>query len=222
MSSSEASTAERPLRRDAERNRRRILEAATEVFAARGVGVTMDEIAEHAGVGVGTVYRRFPQKELLIEALFEDRIEELVTLAHEALAEDDPWQALIGFLERAQALQASNRGVKELILSTAHGRDRVARVRERLAPLGLQLIERAQAAGQLRPGVEVTDLPLIQVMLGGSVDLTRDVEPEAWRRLFAIIVDGLRAREPLTPLEVPALSSDQVDDAMRGWKPIRC
>jgi AcrR family transcriptional regulator len=222
MSSSEASTAERPLRRDAERNRRRILEAATEVFAARGLGVTMDEIAEHAGVGVGTVYRRFPQKELLIEALFEDRIEELVTLAHEALAEDDPWQALIGFLERAQALQASNRGVKELILSTAHGRDRVARVRERLAPLGLQLIERAQAAGQLRPGVEVTDLPLIQVMLGGSVDFTRDVEPEAWRRLFAIIVDGLRAREPLTPLEVPALSSDQVDDAMRGWKPIRC
>jgi AcrR family transcriptional regulator len=222
MSSSEASTAERPLRRDAERNRRRILEAATEVFAARGLGVTMDEIAEHAGVGVGTVYRRFPQKELLIEALFEDRIEELVTLAHEALAEDDPWQALIGFLERAQALQASNRGVKELILSTAHGRDRVARVRERLAPLGLQLIERAQAAGQLRPGVEVTDLPLIQVMLGGIVDFTRDVEPEAWRRLFAIIVDGLRAREPLTPLEVPALSSDQVDDAMRGWKPIRC
>jgi AcrR family transcriptional regulator len=222
MSSSEASTAERPLRRDAERNRRRILEAATEVFAARGLGVTMDEIAEHAGVGVGTVYRRFPQKELLIEALFEDRIEELVTLAQEALAEDDPWQALIGFLESAQALQASNRGVKELILSTAHGRDRVARVRERLAPLGLQLIERAQAAGQLRPDVEVTDLPLIQVMLGGIVDFTRDVEPEAWRRLFAIIVDGLRAREPLTPLEVPALRSDQVDDAMRGWKPIRC
>jgi AcrR family transcriptional regulator len=222
VSSYEASTVERPLRRDAERNRRRILEAATEVFAARGLGVTMDEIAEHAGVGVGTVYRRFPQKELLIEALFEDRIEELVTLAQEALAEDDPWQALIGFLESAQALQASNRGVKELILSTAHGRDRVARVRERLAPLGLQLIERAQAAGQLRPDVEVTDLPLIQVMLGGIVDFTRDVEPEAWRRLFAIIVDGLRAREPLTPLEVPALRSDQVDDAMRGWKPIRC
>jgi AcrR family transcriptional regulator len=222
VSSYEASTVERPLRRDAERNRRRILEAATEVFAARGLGVTMDEIAEHAGVGVGTVYRRFPQKELLIEALFEDRIEELVTLAQEALAEDDPWQALIGFLESAQALQASNRGVKELVLSTAHGRDRVARVRERLAPLGLQLIERAQAAGQLRPDVEVTDLPLIQVMLGGIVDFTRDVEPEAWRRLFAIIVDGLRAREPLTPLEVPALRSDQVDDAMRGWKPIRC
>jgi Transcriptional regulator SbtR-like, C-terminal domain len=149
-------------------------------------------------------------------------IEELVTLAQEALAEDDPWQALIGFLDRAQALQASNRGVKELVLSTAHGRDRVARVRERLAPLGLQLIERAQAAGQLRPDVEVTDLPLIQVMLGGIVDFTRDVEPEAWRRLFAIIVDGLRAREPLTPLEVPALRSDQVDDAMRSWKPIRC
>src|SRR5258707_11371813 len=71
---------ERPLRRDAERNRRRILEAAGEGFAERGLGVTMDDIAERADVGVGTVYRRFPEKELLVEALFEDRVEELVSL----------------------------------------------------------------------------------------------------------------------------------------------
>jgi AcrR family transcriptional regulator len=222
MSHPEATTAERPLRRDAERNRRRILEAAAEVFAARGLGVTMDDIAEHAGVGVGTVYRRFPQKELLIDALFEDRIEAFVTLAQQALTEDDPWEALIRFLERGQALQAANRGVKELMQSTAHGRERVGSVRERLAPLGQRLIERAQAAGQLRRDIEVTDLPLIQVMLGAIVDFTRDVEPDAWRRLFAIIVDGLRAREPLTPLEVQALRPDQVDRAMRDWTPMRC
>src|SRR3954470_8632559 len=103
---------ERPLRRDAERNRRRILRAAGEVFAERGLGVTMDDIAERADVGVGTVYRRFPEKELLVEALFEDRVEELVSLAQQALAEADPWEALVGFLERGQALQASNRGLK--------------------------------------------------------------------------------------------------------------
>jgi AcrR family transcriptional regulator len=212
----------RPLRRDAERNRRRILQAAGEVFAERGLGVTMDDIAERADVGVGTVYRRFPDKELLVEALFEDRIEELVSLAQQALAEADPWEALVGFLERGQALQATNRGLKELLLSTRYGRERVACVRERIAPLADALVERAQASGQLRPDVEGTDLPLIQVMLGGIVDFTRDVDPDTWRRVFAIIVDGLRAREPLTPLEAPALQSDQVDRAMRAWKPLRC
>ena len=214
--------AERPLRRDAERNRRRILEAAAEVFAERGLGVTMDDIADRADVGVGTVYRRFPEKELRIEALFEARIEELVSLAQEALAEADPWEALVGFLERAQASHASNRGLKELMLSTGHGRDRVACVRERMAPLADALVQRAQASGQLRPDVEGTDLPLIQVMLGGIVDFTRDVDPDTWRRLLAIIVDGLRARDDTTPLTAPALEPGQIDRAMRGWKPLRC
>lgn len=216
-----AGRTERPLRRDAERNRQRILQAANEVFAERGLGVTMDDIAERAGVGVGTVYRRFPEKELLVEALFEDRIEELVSLAQQALAEDDPWEALVGFLERSQALQACNRGLKELLLSTRYGRERVVRVRERMVPLATALVERAQASGQLRPDVEATDVPLIHVMLGGIVDFTRDVDPDTWRRVLAIIVDGLRARESLTPLEAPALELDQVDRAMRAWKPLR-
>jgi AcrR family transcriptional regulator len=214
--------AARPLRRDAERNRHRILEAAAEVFAERGLGITMDDIAEHAGVGVGTVYRRFPQKELLIEALFEERVGELVALAEEALDEDDPWQALLDFVERAQALQATNRGLKELVLSTTHGRERVACVRERLGPLADELVRRAQASGQLRPDVDGTDLPLVQIMLGAIVDATRDVAPETWRRMFALIVDGMRAHAPRTPLPAPALDSDQIDHTMRSWRPSPC
>src|SRR6266511_3058133 len=143
--------AARPLRRDAERNRRRILEAAAAAFAERGLGVTMDDIAEYAGVGVGTVYRRFPQKELLIEALFEERVGELVAIAAEALDEEDPWQALLGFVERAQAMQACNRGLKELVLSSTYGRERITSVRERVEPLAGELVRRAQASGQLRP-----------------------------------------------------------------------
>jgi AcrR family transcriptional regulator len=212
----------RPLRRDAERNRRRILDAAAEVFAARGLGVTMDDIADHAGVGVGTVYRRFPSKELLIDALFEDRIGELVVMGQEALGEDDPWEALARFLERGLALQAANRGLKELVLGTAHGRERVARLRERLGPIANELVERAQAAGQLRPDIEGTDLPAIQMMLGAIVDFTRDMEVETWRRFLAIVIDGLRAGEARTPLPVPALDVDQLDRAMRAWKPMRC
>jgi len=216
------STAARPLRRDAERNRRRILEAAEEAFAERGLTITMDDIAAHAGVGVGTVYRRFPQKDLLIEALFEERVGELVALAEEALHDEDPWKGLVGFLERAQALQASNRGLKELVLSTAHGRDRVACVRERLGPLAEELVARAQASGQLRADVDGSDLPLIQVMLGAVVDVTRDVAPDTWRRMLALMIDGLRASEPRTPLPAPALDAGQIDHAMRSWKPSPC
>jgi AcrR family transcriptional regulator len=214
--------ATRPLRRDAERNRRRILEAAAEAFAQRGLSVTMDDIAEHAGVGVGTVYRRFPEKELLIEALFEERVAELVAMAEEALSEDDPWQALLGFVERAQAVQASNRGLKELLLSTAHGRERIASVRERLSPIADQLVRRAQASGQLRSDVAVTDFPLIQMMLGSVVDATRDAAPDTWRRMLAIIADGLRAGEHNTPLPAPALDTGQIDHTMRSWRPSPC
>ena len=85
---------ERPLRRDAARNRERILQAAGEVFATRGLEVTLDDIAHCAGVGVGTVYRRFHDKEELIDALFDDRMDALLTVAEEALAADDPWLGL--------------------------------------------------------------------------------------------------------------------------------
>jgi AcrR family transcriptional regulator len=221
MSHTAAEDRDRPLRRDAERNRRRILEAAAEEFAERGLAVTMDDIAHRAGVGVGTVYRRFPDKELLIEALLEDRIAEFVARGEQALQADDPWEALIGFLEYVLDLQAADRGVKDLMLSTAHGQARIAHVRARLAPIGDALVERAQRSGRLRPDIRGTDLPLFSFMVGAIVDFTRDVEPDAWRRMFAIVIDGLRAREPLTPLPVSALERGQIDEAMRNWKPRR-
>jgi AcrR family transcriptional regulator len=189
-----STAAERPLRRDAERNRHRILEAAAEAFAERGLGITMDDIAGHAGVGVGTVYRRFPNKHVLIEALFEERMTELVAIAEDALQDDDPWSGLTGFIEGAQALQVKNRGLKELMLSTPLGCQRVAGVRGRLVPLTEQLVDRAHASGQLRADVDRGDLGLIQMMLGAAADFTRDIEPEAWRRMLVIMLDGLRAR----------------------------
>src|SRR5581483_435879 len=94
----------RPLRKDAERNRQRILRAAADVFTARGFEATLDDVAHHAGVGVGTVYRRFPNKEALAEALFHERLDGLVRLAERALAEPDAWQGLVRFLEQAGEL----------------------------------------------------------------------------------------------------------------------
>src|SRR3712207_57294 len=89
----------RPLRRDAERNRARILDAARRLFTERGLAVSMDEIARCAGVGVGTVYRRFATREQLLDALLEDRFAQVLDMAERAAAQPDAWEGLVGFLE---------------------------------------------------------------------------------------------------------------------------
>jgi AcrR family transcriptional regulator len=208
------------LRRDAARNRERILEAAADAVAAGGLSVTMDEIARRAGVGVGTVYRRFPEKELLIDALFEQRVDELVDLAEDALAHEDAWAGLVQFFETFLAVQAADRGLKEVVLSTAHGQDRVRRARARIGPAVVALVERAQAQGDLRPDVFGPDIALVQFMIAAIVDYTQDVEPDVWRRLLAIVLDGLRTRrDGPSPLPAPALRDEQLDRAMGAWRP---
>lgn len=209
----------RPLRRDAERNRRRILDAAAAVFAERGLGVTMDDIAHHAGVGVGTIYRRFPDKEELIDALFVDRIEALAALAEQGLAHDDPWDGLVWFMEQALVEQQRDRGLKELVLGATRGHGPTGHARERLAPIVTALFHRARASGQLRDDVEGVDTPVLQLMLGSVLDFSREVEPELWRRFLVIVLDGLSARrDGATPLPVAALDDDQVDRAMASWR----
>jgi AcrR family transcriptional regulator len=209
----------RRLRRDAERNRERILAAAADAFARGGLAVTMDEIARHAGVGVGTVYRRFPDKELLIEALFEQRIDELVGLAEAARDDPDPFVGLVRFFESFLAMQAADRGLKEVLIGTRRGQRRVVAARARIAPVVEELLERARAAGELRPDVASSDIALIQFMLGAAIDYTHDVDPEAWRRLLAIVLDGLRRRRDApSALPTPALDDAQLDRAMAAWR----
>src|SRR5215468_12232436 len=106
MADSREAPAPRPLRRDAERNRQLILRAASEVFTSRGLQASLDDVAQHAGVGVGTVYRRFPDKEALVEALFEERLDTMAGLAEQGLADPDPWAGLVFFLEEAGGLLA--------------------------------------------------------------------------------------------------------------------
>jgi AcrR family transcriptional regulator len=206
------------LRRDAERNRQRILEAAREGFAERGLGITLDEIARLAGVGVGTVYRRFPNKELLLDALFEERIGEVVALAEDAVADEDAWRGLASFLEGAVGLLASDRGLRELVLGSTYNPERVVHARTRIKPQVDQLVARAQAQGTLRPDVGASDFPLLMMMLDAVVATTRDVDPRSWRRALGIVLDGLRAPGtaslPGAPLEVP-----QLERAIRAWRP---
>jgi AcrR family transcriptional regulator len=208
---------EAPLRADAERNRQRLLTAAKELFAQRGVDVTLDEIARHAGVGTGTAYRRFPNKDALIEALMADRIAEIGAIAEECLLDPDPWRAFAGFFERGLALMAADRGLKEVIFSPGRGRERVAHARRAIAPVVARLVKRAVDAGVVRSDIGTTDVPIINFMLTTVVELSRDVEPELYKRYLAIVLDGLRVKDA-DPLPVAALSVPAFQSALENWQ----
>ncbi len=217
MTKSKAS--KRPLRKDAERNRQRILDAARELFAQEGVGVTLNDIAHHAGVGVGTVYRRFPDKTQLIEELFEQQVSELVGLMEEALEDRDPWHGLTGFLRRNLELQARDRAFREIIVGTPEAAERVNQIRARMFPLGAQLVQRAKDAGALRADFQPSDVPMVFMMLTTILDASRDVEPDLWRRYLEVFIQGLRAEPgPPDPLPTPALDGQQVPSVMSAFK----
>lgn len=210
---------ERKLRADAERNRQRILEAAALEFAERGLGVTMDDIAARAGVGVGTVYRRFPEKSDLIAALFEERIERMVGYAEAALAYEDPWEGMVSFLEHASEMHAGDRSLRELIFGSGQGRAFYEAADSRIRPLADQVVARAKASGQLRPDLETFDMPMVQMMVAGVMDYIGEAAPDVWRRALRIALDGLRkSRDEPTPLPAPALGERQMQRAIAGGR----
>jgi AcrR family transcriptional regulator len=212
----------RPLRRDAERNRQRILAAAAEVFNERGLEVSLDEIARHAGVGVGTVYRRFSTKEELVEALFMDRLDAVAAIADQALAALDPWSGLVSFMERMAEIMAGDLGLRQILMFATYGRDLVAVARERNAPLVERLVERAQAAGQLRSDLKQTDIVFIVFVLAEAAQLAQAASPEIWRRYLTLILDGMRpGRAGTTALPVAALLPGEMEKSMRRAAPRR-
>ena len=215
-------TGERPLRRDAERNRQRILAAAAEVFTERGLDATLDEVARAAGVGIGTVYRRFPDKESLVSELFRDRIDALVTVAEEACADNDPWHGLVAYLEFAATALAGDLGLRQLMMFATYDRDQVCYARDRMRPVISRLVERAQASGDLRGDFQATDVKMIAFMLASIAEYAASANPEVWRRYLTMIVDGLRpARAEVTELPVPAPTAGDLADLMtaRGQRP---
>jgi len=208
----------RPLRADAERNRARILAAAAEVFADRGLDVSLDEIAAHAGVGVGTVYRRFPDKDALIDALFEEKIDRAVELADRALEIEDPWEAFTTFMRGMCRMQAGDRGFKDALLVRDRGRERVAAARERIAPRAMKLLKRAQEAGAIRSDLGPFDVPMLNLCVSLIADRTRDVAPDYWERVLTIIIDGISAQGPASPMPVEPLDRDTFTEAMASGR----
>ncbi|BCJ45286.1 TetR family transcriptional regulator [Actinoplanes ianthinogenes] len=200
----------RPLRRDAQRNRERILHAAHDVFAARGFAATLDDVAQHAGVGVGTVYRRFPTKESLIEALFADRLEDLVSIAEDALALPSGWDGLTMMLRRTVEMHAVDRGMRDAALCLGVDKQHFVEVGEHLVPLIQELIDKAHAEGTLRADVGLHDLPVIMATVTELAQHSSARRPAVYRRFLELIIDGLRAGPDNGDLG-PAMTQEDVE-----------
>jgi AcrR family transcriptional regulator len=173
----------KPLRRDAQANRDRIVVAAREAIAAEGIDVGIDEVARLAGVGVGTIYRRFPTKDDLVDAVLEDAVDELVAIAEQCLAVDDPWRGFQSYVERVIDLHVANRGLKRVFASRG-----TERLRRRISAPVARLIARAQEDGSLRADFKPQDMRLVFWAARGVLEL----DPGARHRFLSLLFDGLR------------------------------
>ena len=198
--------ADRPMRRDAAANRQRLLDAAAQVFAEHGLEASVEEIARVAGVGMGTLYRRFPTKDALIAALVHDVMATMLRLASEATGRPGG-TGLEYFLEAASAYQADHRGCLPRLWEAGTERDSAAEVRRLIAAL----LEDAKDQGRVRSDITSTDLTVILWGIRGVIETTRGVAPEAWRRHLGILIAGMRpAPEPLAHRPLTTAEVDQV------------
>ncbi|KAA1431688.1 TetR/AcrR family transcriptional regulator [Mycolicibacter arupensis] len=178
----------RPLRADAARNRARVLEVAYETFASEGLSVPIDEIARRAKVGAGTIYRHFPTKEELFQAVVQDHIRRLVEGGYALLESDGPGEALFGFLRSMVRWGAKDRGVVEALAGLGIGVGQEAEGAF-LALLG-ELLQSAQDAGTARRDVDTRDVKSLLV----GCQAMESYNPQSAERVTDVVIDGLRAR----------------------------
>ena len=206
---------ERHLRADAQRNLARILEAAREVFAEQGIDAPISVIAERAGVGVGTIFRRFPHKDELVAALIEQRGRQLVDAADLALAREDAGQAFREFVEFAVSAQITDRGFCDAIGTELLAREDLKSFFDVVqAKLG-ELVARAQEVGAVRADVTPEDILFVFHGVAHAGLMLEDVAPGAWRRYLGLALDGLRP-EGATPLPRRPISKRQYEAARCG------
>jgi AcrR family transcriptional regulator len=178
----------RPKRADARRNYEKVLAAAREAFAEGGESTALEEIARRAGVGIGTLYRHFPNRQALLEALYVNEVDELCRSA-EGLLERDPWEALDAWFERLIAYMATKRALAHELLNYVDQDAPLFRVcRSSLFAAGEPLLKRAQDAGEVRSDVEFSEV--LQMVMG--ITKIPSTDPGQIERLVRIALDGLR------------------------------
>jgi AcrR family transcriptional regulator len=179
----------RPKRADARRNYVKVLTVAREAFAEGGESTSLEEIARRAGVGIGTLYRHFPNRQALLEALYVDEVEEVCRSAAQ-LDDADPWEALNSWFERFVAYVATKRALAhELLNYLDHDAPLFQVCRASLFDAGEPLLKRAQEAGVVRPDVSIAEV--IQMVIGIA---KIPADPEHTKQILRIALDGLRYR----------------------------
>ncbi|WP_405090485.1 TetR/AcrR family transcriptional regulator [Micromonospora sp. NBC_01392] len=187
MSSADQSTevfARRPKRADARRNYDALIAAARDVFGECGAGASLEQIARRAGVGIGTLYRNFPQRRDLFEAVYVEEVRALSASAAD-LADLDPWDALVGWLHRFVAYVGAKRALAEELV---HDSDVFRSCRTEIYAAGEPLLRRAQAAGAARPDADFDDV----VRLISGLAAYQFPDPAQRDRVLTIALDGLR------------------------------
>jgi AcrR family transcriptional regulator len=184
----------RPLRADAARNRALILDAARAAFADGGLDVGVEEIARRAGVGKGTLYRRFPTKEALVRAIFDDILVEFERLAAAAGDDPDAAEAFAAFLEGAARMQASNQGFYDVVAQRLGATALTDVQRRRFIDAAALPLHRAQAEGRVRDDLVPEDIQLMLRMLGATTRPAMDGRPmdPHWPRYLSLLLDALR------------------------------
>ncbi|CAM5227893.1 TetR/AcrR family transcriptional regulator OS=Streptomyces tendae OX=1932 GN=GUR47_18540 PE=4 SV=1 [Streptomyces tendae] len=191
------------LRADARRNRERVLEAAREIFAAQGVDAPMSAVARRAGLGVATLYRRFPTRSALVTAAFEDQLAMCATAFDEAMADPDPGHGLYVLLEKVCTTLVTDRGFETVFMADfpeALDYDRERAIAEdRLS----HLVQRARDAGRLREDFDPADIPLLLLAVSGLAGQPPETAVPAARRLLTYLFQSFRAHPPSRPGPLP-------------------
>ena len=195
--------APRRLRVDAERNRVALLAAAREVFAEQGLEAPLEEIALRAGVGIATLYRRFPTRGQLVAAALVDKIAQYAKAAEQALAIPDPWAGFASFVERICELQADDRGLSDLLSMTLPTDDRIEQLRKIANQRVARLVAQAKVTGRLRRDFAVEDLLILLVANASVLHVTRQEAPDAWRRFVALMLDAFGQTDESSALPPP-------------------
>ncbi|RDG33970.1 TetR/AcrR family transcriptional regulator, partial [Streptomyces corynorhini] len=191
----------RALRADAERNRARLVEAARSVFAENGIDSPLENIAERAGVGIATLYRRFPTREELVAATYEAKLAEIADATEAASRAPDAWTGFRDCVEYFCAVQAENQGFTSAVIMALPVATEVSAHRERLRESLGTVIRRAQEDGSLRDDFVLEDIALLLMATGAILRVTREAAPHAWRRLLAYQLEAFRAPgDPAAPL----------------------
>ncbi|MFF1418579.1 TetR/AcrR family transcriptional regulator [Streptomyces sp. NPDC058280] len=201
------------LRRDAARNRERIIEAARSAFAEQGINASLEHIAKNAGVAIGTLYRHFPKRVDLLLAAFEEKFESFMAAAEVALTAEDPWVGLSSYLEALCGMQAGDRGFNDFVSMRFPSSEETEVMHDRVCEAMESILKRAQDAKVARQDLTIGDLIAVTWANSRIIEATADIAPQAWRRQLMLILESLRYRGEST-LEDPPLTNQQLYQAM--------